>query len=103
MSCGISIDSSGIRIYYTPAMRKYELGNVQIGQDDIEIPAGAVRKEVAGGCRNYCTSKLFTKPFYLTRTFIHMHSLGMELITHQKIILIDIIICTKQSEKSVNL
>lgn len=70
------VDSTGIRIYYSPILRKYELGNVQIGQSDIEIPASSVRNEVSGGCSNYCTSKLFTKPFYLTRTYIHMHTLG---------------------------
>ena len=69
-------DSTGIRIYYTPVLRKYELGNVQIGQSDIEIPANSTRTKISGGCSNYCSNKLFNKPFYLTRTFIHMHSLG---------------------------
>lgn len=75
-NCLFIADSSGIRIYYTEKKRKYELGNVQIGQNDIEIAPGSMKLEHHGSCSPYCTSTRFTHPFYLTRTFIHMHSLG---------------------------
>ena len=75
------LDSSGIRIHYTEHKRRYELGNVQIGQNDIEIAPNSLRIEHAGSCSSYCTSELMASPFYLTRTFIHMHSLGTYLKT----------------------
>lgn len=71
----IPADSSGLKIYYRKMKPKYELGNVQIGQEAIELPNSTLRTEVSGGCHSYCTNKI-TEPFYLTRTFIHMHSLG---------------------------
>ncbi|XP_055997218.1 DBH-like monooxygenase protein 1 isoform X2 [Ostrea edulis] len=67
-------DDSGFRIYYTTTPRAYDLGNVQIGQNEISIPPQS-EVTVRGSCSTRCT-RMFHHPIYLTRTYIHMHYLG---------------------------
>lgn len=71
-----STDDSGIRIFYTKHLRHYDVGNVQIGQNDLEIPPMSVNVTQQGGCSDTCTSLMLPHPIYLTRTHIHMHNLG---------------------------
>ncbi|XP_055863814.1 dopamine beta-hydroxylase-like isoform X2 [Biomphalaria glabrata] len=72
-------DSSGVRIYYTSILHKYDLGNVQIGQNDIEILAGQGHVEVRGSCSPACTKHWLPQAIYLTRVHIHLHFIGDEL------------------------
>ena len=69
-------DTSGIRLYYTKHMRNYEVGNVQIGQNDLEIPAGSRHLLQSGSCSSTCTKRMLPHPIYLTKTYIHMHNMG---------------------------
>ncbi|XP_062607315.1 dopamine beta-hydroxylase-like isoform X2 [Saccostrea cucullata] len=69
-------DDSGFRIYYTTRLRKHDLGNIQIGQNDISIPPLS-ETIVRGSCSRQCT-RIFPHPIYLTRTYIHMHYLGIK-------------------------
>jgi len=69
-------DYSGVRVYYTRALRVYDLGNLQVGQNDLEIPAGQGHVEQTGSCSSECTSNWLRHPIYLTRGHIHMHYLG---------------------------
>ncbi|XP_013398635.1 DBH-like monooxygenase protein 1 homolog, partial [Lingula anatina] len=73
---GDYVDSSGMRIYYTPRLRKYDLGNVQFGQNYLAIPPLSRDYEQHGGCTPYCTKKRLPHPIYLTRTYLHMHHLA---------------------------
>ncbi|OWF56201.1 Dopamine beta-hydroxylase [Mizuhopecten yessoensis] len=70
-------DNSGMRIYYTSKLRHYDVGNVQIGQQDLDIPPNTVHNE-SGGCSGTCTGAMLPYPVYLTRTYIHMHHLGIK-------------------------
>lgn len=69
-------DNSGFRIYYTTKLRQYDVGNVQIGQQDLDIPPHTIHNE-SGGCSGTCTAAMLPHPIYLTRTYIHMHYLGV--------------------------
>ncbi|XP_041355564.1 dopamine beta-hydroxylase-like [Gigantopelta aegis] len=85
-----STDSSGMRIFYTKRLRQFDAGNVQIGQNDLEIPPGSAHHSEVGGCSGRCTKKLLPHPIYLTRTYIHMHYLGssgkLELYRHGRLV-----------------
>ncbi|KAK3761290.1 hypothetical protein RRG08_014301 [Elysia crispata] len=72
---GIS-DSSGFRIYYTKRLRKYDVANLQIGQNDLEIPPGQGHYAQTGGCSGECTSQWLQQPIFLTRAHVHMHYIG---------------------------
>ncbi|CAG5121431.1 unnamed protein product [Candidula unifasciata] len=69
-------DSSGVRVYYTTRLRKYDAGNVQIGQNDLQIPPGVAAFPQYGFCSSDCTNKWLQQPIYLTRAHIHMHYVG---------------------------
>ena len=54
-------DSSGMKIYYTPTMRKYDLGTITTGQLHLELPP--FQKEVC--CRLIPSIfKLFARAFF---------------------------------------
>lgn len=67
-------DDSGFRIYYTTRLRQHDLGNVQIGQNQIAIQPRS-ETTIKGSCSSSCTGML-PHSIYLTRTYIHMHYLG---------------------------
>ncbi|KAK7481426.1 hypothetical protein BaRGS_00027382 [Batillaria attramentaria] len=69
-------DNSGMRVYYTDDLRPYDLGHVQVGQQDLEIPPKVTRHAQSGGCSAECTRLMLPHPIYLTRSHIHMHYLG---------------------------
>ncbi|XP_046375743.2 dopamine beta-hydroxylase-like isoform X2 [Haliotis rufescens] len=70
-------DNSGMRVYYTRKLRQYDAGNVQIGQTNLDIPPGATNHPETGGCSGNCTKNLLPHSLFLTRTYIHMHYLGV--------------------------
>lgn len=83
-------DSSGFRIYYTRNLRKYDVANLQIGQNDLEIPPGQGHYAQAGGCSGECTSQWLQQPIFLTRVHIHMHYIGdgglVELVRNGQVV-----------------
>ncbi|GFO42330.1 DBH-like monooxygenase protein 1 homolog [Plakobranchus ocellatus] len=83
-------DSSGFRIYYTRELRKYDVGNLQVGQNDLEIPPGQDHYAQTGSCSSECTSQWLSQPTFLTRAHIHMHYTGdggvLELVRGDKVI-----------------
>ncbi|XP_013401794.2 DBH-like monooxygenase protein 1 [Lingula anatina] len=70
-------DSSGMSIFYTPKLRQYDLGNVQIGQTFLEIPPLSDRFEQHGSCSSDCSRKQLLHPVYFTKTNLHMHGAGV--------------------------
>ncbi|RUS72577.1 hypothetical protein EGW08_019663 [Elysia chlorotica] len=83
-------DSSGFRVYYTKRLRKYDVANVQIGQNDLEIPPGQGHYPQTGGCSSECTSQWLQQPIFLTRAHIHMHYIGdgglLELVRDGRVV-----------------
>ncbi|XP_005107800.1 tyramine beta-hydroxylase [Aplysia californica] len=69
-------DTSGVRVFFTQKPQRYDVGNVQVGQNDLEIPGGRSRVEQKGSCSSGCTKEWLKEPIYLTRGHIHMHYLG---------------------------
>ena len=73
-------DQSGMRVYYTPDLRPFDLGHVQVGQQDVVIPPGVTRHAQSGGCSGECTRMLLPHPIHLTTAHLHMHYLGTYLL-----------------------
>ena len=65
-----------MRVYYTPDLQPFDLGHVQVGQQDVVIPAGVTRHALSGGCSGTCTRLLLPYPIHLTTAHLHMHYLG---------------------------
>ncbi|XP_064628506.1 DBH-like monooxygenase protein 1 [Lineus longissimus] len=77
------VDTSGIRIFYTKRLRKYDVGNVQIGQNNLVIPPGGDAYAQSGSCMPECTRDILQHPIYLTRTALHMHFTGIRAMLSQ--------------------
>lgn len=69
-------DSSGVRVYYTSRLRQHDASNIQVGQNDLQIPPGVAGFAQSGSCSSNCTQKWLKEPLYLTRAHIHMHYTG---------------------------
>ncbi|WAR14568.1 MOX11-like protein, partial [Mya arenaria] len=69
-------DQSGMRLHVTSSLRPYDIGNVQIGQNEIHIPGLRQSNPVSGGCSGRCTGLMLPRPIHLTDIYLHMHSLG---------------------------
>ncbi|XP_048241437.1 uncharacterized protein LOC124142797 [Haliotis rufescens] len=72
------VDSSGMTIYYTPKLRKYDAGFLVTGQQYLEIPPGAKRSTFESTCTEECTNKLMKGNIYITSGLSHMHYLGYD-------------------------
>ena len=72
------VDGSGLNIYYTPNLRKYDSGGLALGQGSLAIPPGADTHYHTGYCTSKCTTDigLEEQPVYFYKTGIHMHYLG---------------------------
>ncbi|XP_046576525.1 tyramine beta-hydroxylase-like [Haliotis rubra] len=70
------VDSSGLTLYYTPKLRKYDAGFLFTGQVYLEIPPGVKRSTFESTCTEECTNKLMTGNIYITSGLSHMHYLG---------------------------
>jgi hypothetical protein len=77
------LENSGFRLYYSKnENRKYQIGNVQIGQESIEIPPASEEILIEGGCSEECIESKLKESnmnkIYLTRVYLHMHYLGVK-------------------------
>ncbi|XP_060578464.1 dopamine beta-hydroxylase-like, partial [Ruditapes philippinarum] len=72
-------DSSGMRLHVTSHLRANDIGNVQIGQNDINIPGESDHVLISGICPGRCTGLMLPSPIYITNVYLHMH--GLELCT----------------------
>ncbi|XP_067660247.1 dopamine beta-hydroxylase-like [Haliotis asinina] len=70
------VDSSGMTLYYTPKLRKYDAGFLTTGQMYLEIPPGVKRSTFESTCTEECTNKLMKGNIYITSGLSHMHYLG---------------------------
>lgn len=79
-----NIDYSGVRVYYTNTMRKYEAGSLLLGDITVARQGQTVRNgfEYEHSCTTACTSK-FSRPINLYASGLHMHTTGMEIYTNK--------------------
>ena len=74
-------DGSGITIFYTDKMRKYDRGRLLLGQNSLAIPPNVDTHYESGVCTSDCTGTL-AKPIYLYSALLHMHYLGNYLFRY---------------------
>jgi hypothetical protein len=71
------VDSSGFSIYFTPALRKYDMGVSYIGPliNNIEIPAKKEKVVVGENivCPKLCSNKIPIEGFYISLYSYHAH------------------------------
>jgi dopamine beta-monooxygenase len=79
------VDTSGIRIWYTDRVRKYEAAMIALGDPGVtlpSIPALAVT-EIENECPSACTQKKLEQEIHIWQSFPHMHQLGSQMWTTQ--------------------
>ncbi|KXZ46095.1 hypothetical protein GPECTOR_47g372 [Gonium pectorale] len=75
------VDSSGLRLLYTPKLRPYDAGLLTLGTLAIAIPPGQPGFTLEPNvCPSTCTSRLKT-PLRLLASGLHMHALGRSIVT----------------------
>ena len=72
-------DSSGLRMYYTPHMRKYDTQVMSVMQMYLEIPPGLPSTIAPVQCTEQCMAgeKGLQESIYVIMATTHMHFLGM--------------------------
>ena len=65
-----------MRLHVTSKLRPHDIGNVQIGQNEIHIPGNSQSHPVSGECAERCTGLMLPRPIHLTDIYLHMHGLG---------------------------
>lgn len=66
---------SGMTLYYTNSLRKYDASVFVVGQEYLHIPPQAT-SSFNHTCPSTCTSEMFQERVYVTRAVNHMHYLG---------------------------
>lgn len=75
------VDSSGLRLYYTPDLRQYDLGIMSLAQLQLRIPPQTPFYEAAPTwCPGACTRRFPTELTLVTSGY-HMHTLGRTIVT----------------------
>ncbi|XP_050416831.2 dopamine beta-hydroxylase [Patella vulgata] len=70
-------DASGMTIYYTKKLRKYDAGTWMTGQEYLEIPPLTKNVVQQSTCSSRCTKKIFNGTVHLMTGLNHMHYLGV--------------------------
>jgi len=70
-------DASGMKYYYTPKLRNFDISGATMGPIELNIPPKQLYYEQTGLCNSKC-SKVFLNGTtrYITEVFPHMHYLG---------------------------
>jgi len=77
------VDSSGVRIHYTDALRKYDAGSMTLGDPYISFPdilPGIERHPVEATCPSQCT-ETFSHDINVFASGLHMHASGRQMWT----------------------
>lgn len=83
-----SLDSSGVRFYYTSNKRQHDLGILQMGDPNVALfgepvsPNGGLTQHVFD-CNGSCTSNHAQVPVTVLRESLHMHKSGVSMINTQ--------------------
>ncbi|CAC5410877.1 unnamed protein product [Mytilus coruscus] len=73
-------DSSGITLYYTRYLQRFELGNKLISVTHFTLPTGMKTTTITSEYPGECSTMQMSRPIYITGAFIHMHSYGRQQI-----------------------
>jgi len=76
------VDNSGVRVYYTPNLRQYDAGVLELGDVSVtqprQIPIGTNTVEYEYNCPSECTRN-FTDSLTIFADFLHMHMVGTQM------------------------
>ncbi|OWF47545.1 dopamine beta-hydroxylase-like [Mizuhopecten yessoensis] len=72
-------DSSGILLFYTPQLRRFNIGMLTVGTNNVAIPPGERGFDVEAQCYPTCTRKQLSNPIRLLTGYNHMHYAGAEM------------------------
>ncbi|CAF3583690.1 unnamed protein product [Rotaria socialis] len=79
------IDQSGIRLYYTPTLRKYDAGIMEVGLEynpKNSIPPDSSAFRISGYCKSECTQVgLQSNGIFVFASQLHTHLTGIETFT----------------------
>ncbi|PAA77227.1 hypothetical protein BOX15_Mlig028174g1 [Macrostomum lignano] len=71
-------DSSGLALYFTPNLRKYDQGTAMYGEGNLVLPPRQPVVNFNHTCPSVCTEKYHTETRYITGAGIHMHGYGVQ-------------------------
>lgn len=75
------VDSSGLRVFYTPSLRPNDAAVLVLGSNTIAVPPGAPSwSTVPNLCPAACTRQ-FPQPVTLMGSVYHMHMTGRSVVT----------------------
>lgn len=81
------VDNSGLRLYFTPTLRKHDAGVLSIGMDPIWrhiIPPGQPRVISEGHCISDCTEQTFPRDgINIFSVMLRTHKIGREVKLRQ--------------------
>ncbi|XP_071121713.1 dopamine beta-hydroxylase-like isoform X1 [Mytilus edulis] len=69
-------DSSGMTLYYTPKLRRFDAGVSPLEVTHFSVPPGRESFEVVSACPGDCTVLQVASPIYIVLGMNHMHRLG---------------------------
>lgn len=74
------VDRSGIEIYYTPTLRKYDMGSLVVSTNwgRMVIPPKVITAPQSAECPSECTKK-FSTPVTMVSYIPHMHQIGQQI------------------------
>ncbi|XP_013420099.1 dopamine beta-hydroxylase-like [Lingula anatina] len=79
------VDSSGIRFHYTPKLRSYDAGVMELGliySNAMAVPPGREIFKLSGHCVSHCTEKGLPKPgIKIFASQLHTHLTGRRVYT----------------------
>ena len=85
------IDSSGVRVYYTPTLRKYDAGVISVGLDPNWrhiIPPGRPEVVSEGHCIADCTRQALPEQgINVFATLLHTHLIGEHCKQNKKLLI----------------
>eukprot|EP01113_Clastostelium_recurvatum_P046277 TRINITY_DN8086_c0_g2_i2.p1 TRINITY_DN8086_c0_g2~~TRINITY_DN8086_c0_g2_i2.p1 ORF type:complete len:423 (+),score=83.88 TRINITY_DN8086_c0_g2_i2:207-1475(+) len=79
------VDNSGVRIHWTPHLRQFDAGVLQLGDPFLtldDIPAGRSDFQYETTCPSQCTRQ-WSHDIIVFQDFLHMHELGDMIWTNQ--------------------
>lgn len=71
-------DSSGMALYYTNNLRRYDVGTKIFSSTHFTIPSPRPIYAITSSYPKECSQMQIKSPIYITRAFNHMHNYGKE-------------------------
>lgn len=71
-------DSSGLALYFTSNLRKYDQGTLMYGETNLVLPPYRQQINFNHTCPSVCTEHYHSETRYITAAGIHMHTYGIQ-------------------------